>query len=632
MCSGQQEPLFENIIVPNSKRSGGSLNDVFYDMYEHPTRYADGYEIGEHSITVGNDERTPMKPSDWVQRFINIKGKRMSFALYPYQKQVIDDMHPKQCVEKAAQLGFSQIMLSKVFWFCDYNIAGPSGKVIYTFPTFTDMCTYSAARIPPIINDSTCITDEDYGYDLSYEDEPTAYIQTMMDADSAKLKKIRDTFLFLKGTIGDNSAISIDSDWNLHDEVNFSNANVLNKYRSRLGAPTSLGWEYRFSTPTIPGYGVSKDFQESDQNWWYIKCPHCGKKYRLDFDRNIVELAYGKGYIYKCHVCGKEITPETRAKGFYVAEAPDVKDLRGYHVDKMCNPNISANDLVKSKEAYKRVADFYNFDLGLSYTEKTTALSREILQELYTSLGATYTMSAFAKWTDEVTMGVDQGDTLWVEIAGTDPVTGKRKLLYAEKVDSSSYEDEDAFQRLPELITRYKVQTVVIDALPNKTSSRWLRNFYHKDGSRTKVYIAYYTNTRDGDINADDEKRVVNIDRTETFKWTFNRIHTGEFAIPSGSDIMELWMDHMCNLKKESIEDEYTGDVKEMFVKTGPDHFNHAHLYCEVANQILQKDKLKISSNGGVAPMQNQQWSRRPGYSTSMDGIGGRAVVPRRRR
>lgn len=580
---------------PRTARSVKDLNSLFFDILENPKKYERTDSEEFHNFIAANEDSRPrLTPSEWVQQYINIKGKRMAFDNYPYQKQVIDDMSPRQCVEKAAQLGFSQIMLSKVFWFCDFTVGGQGAKIIYTFPSYTDMDTYASARIPNIVDDSTLIQPEDFGYEDIYEEEPMPYILTMIYMNNSKSKKIRDTFLFLRGTINDSSAISIDSDWNIHDEVNFSNQNVLQKYKSRLGAATSLGWEYRFSTPTIPYFGVSKDFQNSDQNWWYIKCPHCGKSYRLEFERNIVE--YKKGFIYQCHHCKNEITRETRINGFYVAEAPQNKDLRGYHVDKMCNPNLSATALMKSRSEYKKDADFYNFDLGLPYSERSTNLTREILEECRLVCGVPYRMSRFAKREEQVTMGVDQGDTLWIEVSSTDMVTGKRKVIYAESVNASDYQDGDPFQRIPDLVAKFNCQVLVIDALPNKTSSRKLKDHYFNNPQfGCKVYMAYYTSTKDGNIVVKDDERVVNIDRTETFKWAYNRINIHEIAIPTGAEIIDdVWMTHMCNLQKEIYEDEQTGDIKEVFVKTGPDHFNHAHLYCEVAFQILQRELVKI--------------------------------------
>lgn len=608
-------------IAPIPKQPS-NINELFADMFDNPRAYINE---GNIDIQMQAEKRKRLKPGSWAVKYRTIRGEKFSFKQHPYQKAMINDMHPKQVICKAAQLGISEIMLTKVFWFGDYSIGGPSAKIIYTFPTFNDMLTYSAARIPPIIQESRIIHEGDFGYDefAISEEEIPPYISTMMEVDSAKMKRIRDTFLFLKGTMGDNSAISIDSDWNIHDEVNFSNQGILNKFKSRIGA-SKLAWEYNFSTPTIPEYGVSKMYNNSDQLCWFVTCPHCNHSYEMDFEKNVYKLPsqlaskQGRKYMYRCHYCGKEITDATRIKGEFKALSPHEKSLRGYHLTKMVNPRISADDLIASKEGYRRKADFYNFDLGMPYSEKTTALTKEILEPLKTTLGFEYDMRGFANPDDYAVMGVDQGDTLWVEISVKDAVTGKSKVIYVEKVDYTDYDDEDPFQRLPELMERYNVWVCVIDALPNKNSSRWFKNQYIDDN---RVYMAYYTRSKDGDINYNDKDGVVNIDRTETFKYTFNRIYNGDIAIPSGADIMEVWEEHMTHLKKETVEDEETGDVSEMFVKTGPDHLNHAHLYNEVARTILEEklanDKSTLST--GMASRVNPHWLLRKGFARRHD-------------
>lgn len=618
--------LFDDVVADIIPRSYGRVprfDDILSDVIS-----------SSKDIVISEGEnRKKLKPSSWACKFSKVKGTSFSFKQRPYQHQIINDMHPKQVIQKGAQLGLSQIMLTKLFWFGDYSIGGKSAKIIYTFPTFNDMLTYAAARIPPIIQDGVQMNSSMYGWDEIYSQEPTSYIETMMVVNSAQLKRIRDTFLFLKGCSGDSMAISVDSDWNIHDEINFSNPSVLNKFRSRLGA-SQLGWEYNFSTPTIPAYGVSKLFNKSDQHYWYIRCEHCGRPFRMDFNRNVFELSDARAqkenrrYMYQCHYCKNEISDNARANGFFVSETPSVKDLRGYHVDKMIAPLISADELMASRDGYTKTADFYNFDLGIDYSEKTTSLSLEILEQLHSVCGE-YTFWSNAKPEHMATMGVDQGDTLWVEISVTDERTLKRKIVYMEKVDYTDFDDEDPFQRLPELMERYNVWVCVIDALPNKNSSRMFKNSFLKD---QRVFMSYYTNTKDGDINVNEKEGIVNIDRTEMFKWAFNRIYNCDVAIPTGPDIVSLWKDHMCNLKKEVVEDESTGAIKEFFERTGADHFNHAHLYNEVAYQILSDvlKKNKSTSVDGIVSKTNNHWALRKGFfrkNTMIPSATNRSII-----
>lgn len=588
------------------------LSAMFVDMFKNPQRYDMGEIQPQQQMGIKFDERPKLSPSEWALKYRKIKGKQMSFDNHKYQVPIIDDMSPKIVVEKAAQLGLSEIMLTKIFWWADYRKG--RANVIYTFPTFNDMCTYAAARITPIITDAMPITQSDYGFKPEYlledEENRTTYIETLMVSNSTQIKKIRDTFLFLKGTISDRNAISVDSDWNIHDEVNFSDQSTLNKFRSRIGAETSMGWEYDFSTPTIPGYGVSAIFQKSDQKRWYIKCPHCGKTQHMEFETHVVEkkrksFKEQQEYFYRCSnpKCHREITHETIVNGQFIAERPENKDFSGYHIDKMLTK--SATDLVKSKDGYRRLADFYNFDLGRSYSERTVSLTEEIVRDCMSSV---FKFWSSAKPEDGVVMGCDQGDTLWVIFSRKNPINGKRQIIYMEEIDEKECVDHDPFARLDELIQRYNVQCGVIDMNPNKNDARKICLRY---ADSIPMFMATYASIK-GEIvvyNRDDIQ--VNIDRTEYFKETFNHIYTNQVEIPANTTIGEVFVKHLTSIKKESNKNEETSEIKEWFVAIGPDHLGHANLYNEVAFEYHYSISTDESQSKPMATTNNPHWNSR---------------------
>jgi len=631
------DQIIENsFYAPDMKRraQSGDLSSIFADMVMNPNRYDVG-DIGESSISINVDphERTQLLPSEWAMKYRYIKGKPMSFDRHRFQIPIINDMSPKIVVEKAAQLGLSEIMLTKVFWWSDYHVG--RSNIIYTFPTFSDMLTYATARIEPIITDAAIIKPDDYGFtpDMLLDEE--TYISTMININNSQMKKIRDVFVFLKGTISDRNAISVDSDWNIHDEVNFSDQTVLNKFRSRLGAETSMGWEYDFSTPTIPGYGVSEIFQKSDQKRWYIKCPHCGKRQHMEFETHVVDIPRKsfkdkQEYMYICPHCKNEITHDTIIQGEFIPERLDQKEYSGYHIDKMLVKSATA--LMESKDSYRRVADFYNFDLGRAYTERTISLSEEIIRDCMLK---NLQFWGSAKPEDGVVLGCDQGDTLWAIFSRRNPFTGKRQIIYMEEIDEKECANNDPFARLDELIQRYNVQCGVIDMNPNKNDVRKLCLRYPG-----KIFMATYAAYK-GEIitfpNIEKGDMVVNIDRTEKFKETFNHLYIGSVEIPSGTSIGEVFIQHLCNIKKQSSKDEATSDIKEWFEAIGPDHLAHANLYNEVAYEfyesVLQSEqKTRPMATKGM-PHWNKSHELIKQDSSKLQGYGDPSnpqVVPRR--
>lgn len=621
------EPAESTMKIRQTLLEPDGLATLFKDMFVHPEKYDMGDEIQTQDVAIALENREKLNPQEWCERYRLIKGQ--SVKLYNYQIPIINDMKPKQVITKAAQLGISEIMLTKIFWWADYRKG--RANIIYTFPTFSDMSIYAAARITPIIEDAKIITPQDVGWYYGADEEEVTYISTLMMSNSVQLKKIRDTYLFLKGTMGDRNAISVDSDWNIHDEVNFSDQSVLNKFRSRIGATSSMGWEYNFSTPTIPGYGVSALIQSSDMKRWYVRCPHCNRRQHMEFETHVVDRPRKSqseqiSYYYKCEKCGRELTRETILNGEFIAEYPEHTEVSGYCLDKMMLK--SADELMRSKGEYRRLADFYNFDLGLPYAEKSISLTEEIVRANFMD---NIQFWSSAKPADMITAGVDQGDTLWAIFSRINPVTGKRQIIYMEEIDERECTNNDPFARVEELFQRYSVQCAVIDMNPNKNDVRKLRNKY--PGT---IFMATYAAIKGEIVSFNTNDMIVNIDRTEYFKEVFNRVYMGGLEVPSGTSIGEVFIQHLCNMQKESVKNEETSDIKEFFVAIGPDHLSHANLYDEVAREYIRSKKSP--DDKPLAVKQNGHWGQNPMQKTRSignnvtnvgTGFGGQGVIPR---
>lgn len=318
----------------------------------------------------------------------------------------------------------------------------------------------------------------------------------------------------------------------------------------------------------------------------------------MEFETHVVDVPRRsmkdkQEFIYMCPHCKSEITHDTIIQGEFIAECPDNTEWSGYHIDKMLVKSATA--LMESKDSYRRIADFYNFDLGRSYTERTISLSEDIIREC---MMRTLKFWGSAKPEDGVCLGCDQGDTLWAIFSRRNPLTGKRQIVYMEEIDEKECENNDPFKRLDELIQRYNVQCGVIDMNPNKNDARKLCLKYSG-----KIFMATYAAYKGEIITFPDIERgdmVVNIDRTEKFKECFNNIYIHNVEIPTGTSVGEIFIQHLCNLKKESVKDDATSEIKEWFTAIGPDHLAHANLYNEVAYEFFE---AKLKSDKHTKPM-----------------------------
>ena len=136
---------------------------------------------------------------------------------------------------------------------------------IYTFPTVDGVSEFVQTRINPII-EGCSLLQQNY----------------KLNVDRVSIKQIGESFAHFKGSFGEKQTISVPSDFNVHDEINFSKPDIQNLFRSRL-EHSSFAWEINCSTPTLPVYAISDMFDQSDQHYWYIKCPHCNHWQSMEY-------------------------------------------------------------------------------------------------------------------------------------------------------------------------------------------------------------------------------------------------------------------------------------------------------------------------------------------------------------
>lgn len=115
---------------------------------------------------------------------------------------------------------------------------------------------------------------------------------------------------------------------------------------------------YLISTPTVVPSRIDSQYQRSDRRRYHVPCPHCGELQHLEFGGKeklhgikwrIAPKAEGDDGLdqvisawYVCKECGAEIDeghkPDMLAKGRWIAERPNIKHHRGYHINALYAP------------------------------------------------------------------------------------------------------------------------------------------------------------------------------------------------------------------------------------------------------------------------------------------------------
>ncbi|HBQ1658595.1 terminase gpA endonuclease subunit [Klebsiella pneumoniae] len=141
------------------------------------------------------------------------------------------------------------------------------------------------------------------------------------------------------------------------------------------------------STPLHPDDMISQQWQLSNQQKFFIPCPHCEHEHELvwenvKFDwkpfnerRNV---PVPESATLHCPKCDEVITEAQRIRavnqGRWIATNPEVEDYYGYHISRLYSPNSSIRKIVQDfAEAWLNYdeASFYNNTLGLPWEDKS---------------------------------------------------------------------------------------------------------------------------------------------------------------------------------------------------------------------------------------------------------------------
>jgi len=259
------------------------------------------------------------------------------------------------------------------------------------------------------------------------------------------------------------------------------------------------------------------------------------------------------------------------AQGEWVAAKPDVEVI-GFHLTRLFSPVVDLLAIVKALSTVDETErkETFNQDLGLPYIPRGGKLTPETLDACVRDYG-------LGPKSDEVTTaGIDVGSVLNVVIRG--PVSaesGERPLRYAAEVPT--------FEELGTILTKFRVKTCVIDALPETRKARELQS----DFPLGVVWLAYYSTQRTGSkklkpIEPNISEGVVNLDRTRTLDEMFAQVYAGARTLPLDIKTVSRYYKQM-QTSVRVVEKTRTGESVARYVETGPDHYAHAENYENVA-------------------------------------------------
>ena len=477
----------------------------------------------------------------WIleNNMVNENGSPFEFKDHTFMIEPYLDNSPRQVALKCAQIGWSTLAILREFHLAKFAGA----NVIHTFPSRNMSKDFVVPKVDPLI-------------------ARNPVLRKMIGVDSVALKQVGDRYVYYRGSFEQTEAISISAHVIINDEFDRSNQQVLKTYRSRLDDARrerpELGWEWAFSNPSIPGYGVDAIWQKSDQKHWFVKCPHCGYDWYLTFPDNI---DFEK-QIRVCAKCKKPFTRNDLTSGRWVKKFLN-RDISGYWISQMIVPWITAAQIIEKSEGDQDI--FHNFVLGLPYVSKDTSVTRE---SIIKCISPGYNPKT------NVAMGVDNGVIKHY-------VIGNRYGIF----QIGETEDWGEIERL----RNHFGAIMVIDANPYPNTPQKLSNKYPG-----RSYIHYYQSDKKSLDIIRWEGMVVKSDRTKIIDSVVSEINSRDITYNLTERSLEDYISHWKNIYR-IITDTPQGIKKPAWetIEGRGDHYAHATIYWRIAlEQTLGQGKI----------------------------------------
>lgn len=512
----------------------------------------------------------------WIEKNTFINGKPFSFAGHEYQERILGDESKEIVIRKSAQTGISEMSMRMSLGLV--MIMPGAFRVGYTFPTASFAANYAKTRFASIVQGSPLLRAA-----ISSEDIDSADTKTFGPGKE----------IYFKGAATGNAAISTTLDMLIHDEVSFSDQEILGDYHSRL-IHSAYKWKVKLSTPTFPGDPIDEAFKASRRHWNLCRCHHCAHTFVPDyyehvkipgFDKHLDEISRENLHTIRydeaqmlCPACGRPVSlmPEHR---LWVCENPDDRYIAaGYQVQPFDAPTVvTLPDLIIASTSYANKSKFKQFSLGRPAEDAESGLTEADLN----AAGVEMVTSPF---TTHV-MGIDLGLICHFTIGSVD-ADGRTGAVYRERVPLAKFRE-----RYWALKAKYRVTIVVSDIQP------YTDLILGMSAEDPNLFGASYV-TRNGlelfDVKTREEDpdaallgvKQVHVNRNAMFDHILAEFRAGRVWVAKGDD-WDLFKVHMQDMKRAAATLR-NGEFTSMWQKSskGNDHYHHSMLYMFVASMM----------------------------------------------
>ena len=497
----------------------------------------------------------------------------------PPHADIIRDQHPVVVIQKAAQVGLTELLVNKALWAAATGYAG-RGNVLFVEPTQSQMDDFSQQRFDRAIQTSPWL------HELLQPEPPRR-----KGADRLRLKHLGSGFIFLRGAEATRQITSVDADVVILDEFDQMAEAVWDLAQKRLSSSAAPQLIVA-STPTLPEAGVNGLYQQSDRRRYYLPCGACGDEQPLTFPANVDPV---RGRII-CRRCRAPLDP--LQPGRWVAEAPGNAAIHGYHLNRLYSPWCDLRALAAASEATTPGAlqTFYTSDLGEPYFPPGGALSLDDLDRCRD----TYTLADYVG--QDCVMGIDVGLVCHVVIREIPP----HRLAGGQEPEPDApgprlwFAGTVSFDHLDALWEQFHVRVAAIDAAPETHKAAEFAATH--PGAVWLVRYETVPGRAEQEWREPDGPDFYRVTRTDILDATVDRFRQGRVRLPQqarrlggqvkggvGAYYREVTALHRTH------EEDALGNWVARWVKRGDDHFAHAEAYALCAERLWEPPSLLVA-------------------------------------
>jgi hypothetical protein len=494
-----------------------------------------------------------------------------SFAHHPWSKAIHDCESDLIIGQKAAQMAFTEVALNKTFKKID--IDGIS--VLYVLPAASpDASDFSSSRFDPAL-------------------EMSPHLRRLFsDVKNVGHKRAGNANLFIRGSRSRSQLKSVPVGFMVFDEFDeMCQENIPLAFERMSGQEDKQA--FIISTPTVSGVGIANYFDDSTQDHFMFRCPHCSKMTELVYPdclvitaETIYDPAINASHLI-CRECKAALDHKTKSTWLTLDNTEWVssytnRPIRGFTIPQLYSMTVDPVDIaklvIKSHTDPFSEQEFWNSKLGQPHAVKGARISDEDIKNCV----GEYKSYNSAPDNSLCTMGIDVGKTLhvWIDqwfsssadVASTDMnlTSTPRTLAVIEVLE---------FSNLSTLVKAFRPRAIVIDMHPERRKALEFANLYYG-----LVKMCVYSDGVSGKnifLHKEEEHRL-DVDRTSWMDLALGRFSRNKISLPF--DLPINVGQHLKSPVKIYTVDR-NGNSIARFLKSekDADHFAHARTYSEIA-------------------------------------------------